>query len=174
MQSNSTGDTATAPQPVFQAQAEAVPGIRLESFADLIALVQQNRDVALKHALESGVHLVSFLPPRGDQSGRVELRLAEGQENIAQDLTKKLRLWTSQQWIVSLSREAGAPTLKSVKLDALEQRQLEARQDPLVQAALKSFPDAEIVAITDILAPATVDATADISDEFSDSDSELD
>lgn len=175
MASNSSAEVAPSPQAGLP--APAMPGIHLKSFADLLGLVQTNRDVALKHALESGVHLVSFQAPHQDQSGRIELRLVEGQENIAQDLTKKLRLWTSQPWIVSLSREAGAPTIKSVKLDTLEQRQLEARQDPLVQAALKAFPDAEIVAITDILPPAHADGVSDISDAsdgFTDTDSELD
>ncbi len=133
---------------VSQAQVDTRP--QLNSFKELVAFVGEQRDIGLFHALEAGVHLVQFTPPSGDQAGRIELRLSEGQPNIAQELTKKLRQWTGEQWMITLSSSVGAETLKMRKLDAVARRQERAKSDPLVQAALAAFPSAEIVSVTEL------------------------
>ncbi|MDA8654116.1 DNA polymerase III subunit gamma/tau [Alphaproteobacteria bacterium] len=133
---------------VSQAQVDTRP--QINSFKELVAFVGEQRDIGLFHALEGGVHLVQFTPPSGDQAGRIELRLSEGQPNIAQELTKKLRQWTGEQWMITLSSSGGAETLKTRKLDAVARRQERAKADPLVQAALVAFPSAEIVSVTEL------------------------
>lgn len=133
---------------VSQAQVDTRP--QLNSFKELVAFVGEQRDIGLFHALEGGVHLVQFTPPSADQAGRIELRLSEGQPNIAQELTKKLRQWTGEQWMITLSSSGGAETLKTRKLDAVARRQERAKADPLVQAALVAFPSAEIVSVTEL------------------------
>ena len=120
----------------------------------MVNLVADKRDIGLKHALEKGVHLVAFeaaafTPQGGARAGRIELRLAEGQDNIAQELTRKLRDWTGQNWVVSLSQEQGAATLGAVKQSAAERREQAALKDPYVKSALAAFPDAEIVSISE-------------------------
>ncbi|MDC0131687.1 DNA polymerase III subunit gamma/tau [Alphaproteobacteria bacterium] len=124
----------------------------LQTFSALIALVDDHRDIGLKHALENGVHLVRFEPAHGDRAGRVELRLAEGQPNIAQDLTRKLRQWTGQNWVISLSSESGAATLGSLRQSEAERRHAAALEDPQVKSVLAVFPGAQIVSVNDYAA----------------------
>jgi DNA polymerase-3 subunit gamma/tau len=66
---------------------------------------------------------------------------------IVQDLSRKLAEWTGKRWMVIVSAEAGAPTLKA-QADA-RQTELETgvRADPLVQAVLARFPGAQIVGV---------------------------
>ncbi|CAI8195749.1 MAG: DNA polymerase III subunit tau [Alphaproteobacteria bacterium] len=154
-------DGGGAPQ--ASAQLETAPQAALHSapvlqnFQAVVALAADKRDIGLKHALENGVHLVAFESAAGNRAGRIELRLAEGQDNIAQDLTRKLRAWTGQNWVVSLSQESGAATLGSVKQSAADRREEAALKDPFVQAALSAFPKAEIVSISDFEAALPVD-----------------
>ncbi|MGB2292919.1 MAG: DNA polymerase III subunit gamma/tau [Parvibaculales bacterium] len=149
--------------PQASAQLETAPQAArhsapvLQNFQAVVALAADKRDIGLKHALENGVHLVAFESAAGTRAGRIELRLAEGQDNIAQDLTRKLREWTGQNWVVSLSQEGGAATLGSVKQSAADRREEAALKDPFVQAALSAFPKAEIVSISDFEAALPVD-----------------
>ncbi|MGB1108227.1 MAG: DNA polymerase III subunit gamma/tau [Parvibaculales bacterium] len=149
--------------PQASAQLETAPQAArhsapvLQNFQAVVALAADKRDIGLKHALENGVHLVAFESAAGTRAGRIELRLAEGQDNIAQDLTRKLREWTGQNWVVSLSQEGGAATLSSVKQSAADRREEAALKDPFVQAALSAFPKAEIVSISDFEAALPVD-----------------
>ena len=149
--------------PQASAQLETAPQAArhsapvLQNFEAVVALAADKRDIGLKHALENGVHLVAFESAAGTRAGRIELRLAEGQDNIAQDLTRKLREWTGQNWVVSLSQEGGAATLGSVKQSAADRREEAALKDPFVQAALSAFPKAEIVSISDFEAALPVD-----------------
>jgi DNA polymerase-3 subunit gamma/tau len=163
------GETARLTQPQTEFQAPV-----LQNFAALIALVEQNRDIGLKHALENGVHLVRFEPAHGERAGRVELRLAEGQANIAQDLTRKLRQWTGQNWVISLSSERGAVTVASVRQSEAELRHAAALEDPQVKSVLSIFPDAQIVSVNDFSAdalPAVDDGMMPVdADEYPDED----
>ena len=137
----------------------------LQNFQAVIDLVADKRDIGLKHALENGVHLVGFEAAAGERAGRIELRLSEGQDNLAQELTRKLRDWTGQNWVIALSKEAGAPTLGSLKRSAAEKREDEARADPFVKTALHAFPGAEIISVSafggDALPAAPDDAPED-------------
>ena len=129
--------------PVVQSAAPV-----LQNFQAVIDLVADKRDIGLKHALENGVHLVGFEAAAGERAGRIDIRLADGQANIAQDLTRKLRDWTGQNWVISLSKETGKATLGSLKRSAAEQREDAARADPFVKSALSAFPGAEIIAVS--------------------------
>ncbi len=142
----------------------------LKDFQAVIDLAADKRDISLKHALENGVHLVAFEAAAGERAGRIELRLAEGQDNIAQDLTRKLREWTTQNWVVSLSKEQGAATIGSLKRSAAERREDAARQDPFVVAALAAFPDAEILSVDDFGSTAHDTALPAAPDEIDDED----
>ncbi|MBT7642223.1 MAG: DNA polymerase III subunit gamma/tau [Rhodobiaceae bacterium] len=163
--SPSRGPTMSAGSP------QAAPVVQftapvLQDFQAVIDLAADQRDIALKFALENGVHLVSFEAAAGERAGRLELRLAEGQDNIAQDLTKKLREWTGQAWVVSLSKEQGAATLGTVKRTAAEQREDNAREDPYVKAALGAFPGAEILSVSEFLETASIEALPAAPDEI--------
>ena len=154
-------EQAAAVSPASAASQPAAQIRLLESFEALLELVSEKRDLGLKHALEHGVHLVHFEAAQADKGGRLEIRLAGEQANIAQDLTRKLREWTGQNWMVSLSAAAGAQTIASRRQTAADIRQEAAMADPLVKAALDVFPDARIEAITELDAPALSPADND-------------
>ena len=162
-------EQAAAVSPASTASQPAAQIRLLESFEALLELVSEKRDLGLKHALEHGVHLVHFEAAQADKGGRLEIRLAGEQANIAQDLTRKLREWTGQTWMVSLSAEAGDQTIAARRQTAADMRQEAALADPLVKAALDVFPDARIEAITELdepaLSPSDTDSYADIGGE---------
>ena len=154
-------EQAAAVSPASAASQPAAQIRLLENFEAVLELVSEKRDLGLKHALEHGVHLVHFEAAQADKGGRLEIRLAGEQANIAQDLTRKLREWTGQNWMVSLSSETGDQTIASRRQTAADIRHEAAMADPLVKAALDVFPDARIEAITELDAPALSPADTD-------------
>ena len=111
-------------------------------FEDLVALAADKRDLQIKAALERDVRLVHC------EDGKLEIALEPGaNKTLVNELSRKLSAWTGRQWMVIVSREAGAPTLKA-QADAQDaERKRGVRADPLVQAVLERFPGAEIVAV---------------------------
>jgi DNA polymerase-3 subunit gamma/tau len=132
-----------------------------------VALAVEKRDLPLKLALERFVRLVSF------EDGRLEMALEPGAPaSLANDLGKKLSDWTNRRWMVAVSSQAGAPTLRE-EAEARQAAMLTGvRADPLVRAVMERFPGAEIVDIRDNqpeppaagLAPAAEDAETDPDD----------
>ncbi|MEM6850122.1 MAG: DNA polymerase III subunit gamma/tau [Pseudomonadota bacterium] len=133
---------ALAPAPTEPAQNPIPTPIgddgALQTFEDLLRLVEVKRDVRLKTDLDCFVHLVAFEP------GRITFRPAEGAPaDLAARLGQRLAEWTGARWVISVdAHRDGAPTPRAA-------REAEVRADPLVQAALDAFPDAKIVAIRD-------------------------
>lgn len=131
-----------APPPVLAPQPQpVVEGVSIPRFADLVALAASKRDLLMKHALETSVRLVHF------EDGRMEFALAPGgNPNLVQDLSRKLQEWTGRRWMVSVtSRAEGAPTLAETAAAAKAEREVGIRAEPLVQAVLAKFPNAQIV-----------------------------
>ena len=132
----------TRPAPV------EVAAPRLRRFADLVALAGERRAIGLKDALERDVRLVRF------DDGQIEFALAEGgSRTLAGDLSRALHEWTGRRWVVALSSEPGAPTLREQNKTAERERKSGAAEHPLVQAVLSRFPGAEIVDVRDRAEP---------------------
>src|SRR4029077_17285990 len=68
-------------------------------------------------------------------------------KTLVNDLSRKLQQWTGRAWMVVVSREPGAPTLKSVADARKAELEVGVRADPLVKAVLERFPGAEIVGV---------------------------
>jgi DNA polymerase III subunit gamma/tau len=131
---------ATAPQ-----MQSAEPGLRLSRFEDVVAQAAATRDIQLKMALERDVRLVRF------EEGSIEFALTPGASaQIAQTLMRRLQEWTGRRWMVAVSREAGAPSLKEQAEAATAASLHGVRADPLVRAVMDHFPGAEIVAVREI------------------------
>jgi DNA polymerase-3 subunit gamma/tau len=150
---------ASRSEPVAAPLTEAKPGIALARFEDLVALANEKRDIAMKIALERDIRLVRF------EDGRLEFNAARGASpHLAQDLSKRLNEWTGRRWIVALSSEEGAATLKEIA-DAQKAETLTGvRADPLVRAVLEKFPAAEIVAVRDLTPEAATTAPIEADD----------
>jgi DNA polymerase-3 subunit gamma/tau len=122
------------------------PGLPvLESFADLVALAAEKRDVRLKLALEDAVEPVRFKP------GHVELHLlAEAPKDLANELGRKLKAWTGDRWMISLTDERGATPLGQIRRQREAKMLEDARRHPSVQSVMRHFPNAEIVSVKDL------------------------
>ncbi len=132
------------PQQRPTAQAETQPQARVEipRFEDLVTLAQANRDIQLKIALEQDVRLVRF------ERGSIEFSLTLGASpQLAQTLMRRLQEWTGIRWMVAVSREEGAPTLKEQAAARTEEKMTGVRAIPLVRKVLEAFPGAQIMAI---------------------------
>jgi DNA polymerase-3 subunit gamma/tau len=133
-----------ADDPVTQANsAEAAPMLAIGTFEKLIALAQEKRDIPVKLALERDVRLVRC------EEGQLEIALeSTAPKTFVHDLQRKLTTWTGKRWIVVVSQEQGAATMR----EQSEARQAEIERgvegDPLVQAVLNRFPGAKIVGVT--------------------------
>jgi DNA polymerase-3 subunit gamma/tau len=128
----------SAPQPATQ----SAPGLVINSFAELVALAADRRDIQTKLALERDVRLVRC------EDGQLEISLEAGAaKTLVNDLSRKLQQWTGRSWMVVLSREPGAPTLKSLADARKAELEVGVRADPLVKAVLERFPGAEIVGV---------------------------
>jgi DNA polymerase-3 subunit gamma/tau len=79
---------------------------------------------------------------------------------LAPRLSRLLAEWTGRPWLVSLSREAGLPTLREQGLERESQRKRDAAGHPLVQAILAAFPGATIEAVRDLGPTAETDLEA--------------
>ena len=137
----------------------AAPTLSINSFADLIALAAEKRDITTKMALERDVRLVRC------EDGQLEIALeARAPKTLVHDLQRKLTGWTGKRWIVVVSKEQGAPTMRA-QADA-QQAEIErgVQNDPLVQAVLSRFPGAKIVGVTQN-GPDQVEQTSDASSD---------
>jgi DNA polymerase-3 subunit gamma/tau len=123
----------------------------LARFEDLIALAAEKRDLNIKTALERDVRLVRF------EDGTLEIALEpSAAKTLVGDLSKRLNDWTGRRWMVAVSAEAGAPSLRTQAEARKAELKDTVRADPLVQAVLSRFPGAEIV---DVRPPAGAAAT---------------
>jgi DNA polymerase-3 subunit gamma/tau len=139
-----TAAPSPAPSAVSEPRAAAdnVPIRAIASFDDLVALAGEKRDLTLKSALERDVRLVRF------EDGKLEIALEPGATQVlAGELSKKLNAWTGRRWMVVISAEPGAPTLRAQAEARNAELKDGVRADPLVQAVLAKFPGAEIVAV---------------------------
>jgi len=133
---------ATNPVAHLVENAPEPAALRIGQFEELVALATDKRDLQIKAALERDVRLVHC------EDGKLEIALEPGaNKGLVNELSRKLQAWTNRQWMVVLSRETGAATLKA-QADAQDaERKRGVRADPLVQAVLSRFPGAEIVAV---------------------------
>jgi DNA polymerase III subunit gamma/tau len=137
---------SAAPAAEAIAESDATPARAVQNFAALIALAGEKRDLATKSALERDVRLVRF------EDGKLELALEpSARPTLVGELSKKLSDWTGRRWMVAVSKEAGAPSMKAQAELRKAELKDNVRSDPLVQAVLTRFPGAEII---DVRVPA--------------------
>jgi len=82
------------------------------------------------------------------EEGRLEVAFTPGApSNLAGELGTKLSDWTGRRWFVTVSRDTGAATLAESAKVKEEAAKRDVRADPVVEAVLRRFPGAEIVAV---------------------------
>ncbi|MDJ0895117.1 MAG: DNA polymerase III subunit gamma/tau [Alphaproteobacteria bacterium] len=130
-----TSPAAADPEPT-QAHA-ALPDP--QSFAEVIALFEENREGVLCAHLKNNVHLVQFAP------GMLEFRPApDAPPRLANDLRQCLDKWTGRKWSVAVSQAEGDPTLTQQQQAEEDALRAEITAHPDVQKILNTFPGAQI------------------------------
>jgi DNA polymerase-3 subunit gamma/tau len=140
----------TSPRPQMSAPApapvEAAPARRLNTFAELVALAGEKRDLQIKTALEADVRLVRI------EDGKLEVSLERSAaRSMINDLSRKLEQWTGRRWTVIVSNEAGEPTLRAQAQAAKEKLTDGVQADPRVQAVMSRFPGTQLVEVRRIV-----------------------
>jgi DNA polymerase-3 subunit gamma/tau len=136
---------------------EQRPMARFNSFADIVALAAEKRDIKFKSDLERHVRPISV------GEGKIELALEQGADpQLATELSRKLEAWTGRRWIIAVARAGGSATIAQQKKDARDSAFKWAREQADVQAVLKAFPGAEIL---NVIEPAQAAPTEEQDDE---------
>ncbi|MGB8275185.1 MAG: DNA polymerase III subunit gamma/tau, partial [Alphaproteobacteria bacterium] len=131
-----------------------------KSFEEVVALFETHREAILHAHLVADVHLVRFEP------GRIEFRPGNhAPANLANRLGDLLGKWTARRWVVSVSHEEGALTLKQ-QADRKEAKlREEVSSDPTVRAILEGFPGATITAVRETPAAEAYEDEPDSGDQ---------
>ncbi len=137
---------------------------RYPDFESVVNLIRANRDGKLQILVEDYVQLAAYRP------GRIEFVPAEGApSDLAQELGRRLQLWTGARWAVTVVNEGGTPTLRERREAGDRALRDEAEEHPMVQAVLHAFPGAKISQITaraELEAEAAEEALPEVTEEW--------
>jgi DNA polymerase-3 subunit gamma/tau len=139
---------SSQPEPT-QVSAPAPQTTGPQTYAELIEMARNRRDIIVVTALEQSLRPVSVT------DGRLEVALVDGADpGIIQTLSARLKFWTGKTWMVSVSTSAeAAPTIREQRDRQSEDKKAEAKADPLVQAILKQFPGADVRVVEKLESP---------------------
>jgi len=136
--------------------AAAEVTISIGSFEELVALATEKRDISIKMALERDVRLVRC------EDSQLEIAVeASAPKTLVHDLQRKLTAWTGKRWIVVVSKEQGAPTMRAQMEARQADLENDVQSDPLVQAVLNRFPGAKVVGVTQVTPEAVPETPAE-------------
>ncbi|MDP3855634.1 DNA polymerase III subunit gamma/tau [Phenylobacterium sp.] len=125
---------------------EPVP--TLQSFADVLALIEKKRDIALRLDVERYVRPISFRP------GALEYEPAPGAPvNLAQRLVGRLKEWTGQPWLIAAQGGGGAESAWERQKREEREVRVQIEADPFIVAVMDAFPGAEIVSVRNLPVP---------------------
>ena len=114
--------------------------IRIKSFNDLIELCNEKKEIKLKYELEKNVNLVKF------ENGRIEISFNDNLErDFVKDLSSKLLEWTKKRWIITLTKNQGAESIKDKEKNQKKELLENTKKSQLYKTVIKYFSDAELV-----------------------------
>ncbi len=152
------GQPVASLRPIGAADAQAV----LQSFDDVVRLIETRRDALLKADVDRFVRLVDFKP------GVITFAPAAGApNNLHQRLSSRLKEWTGQPWRMVIEGGGGLETAHEREQREARAFRDEAEGDPMVRALLTAFPGAEVIGVRRLSAPAP-DANAPTDDDEDD------
>ncbi|BEV46074.1 DNA polymerase III subunit gamma/tau [Afipia carboxidovorans] len=155
------------PRPVESVAPQAAPVLRLSTYADIVELAREKRDVQLKTALEADLRLVRM------EDGKLEIALERSAaRSVVNELQRKLEQWTGRRWAVIVSNEEGEPTLRAQARERKDKLTEDVQADPRVQAVMTLFPGTEVVDVRRLAPepPAAMPAGDESADGFDDDD----
>jgi DNA polymerase-3 subunit gamma/tau len=131
-----------------QAASSTEPVAVLNTFEDMLALIDRKRDISLKLDVERFVRPISF------RTGAIEYEAAPGAPaNLAQRLVGRLKEWTGERWLIAAQGGGGAESLWERQKREEHEVRAQVEQDPFVVSVMQTFPGAEIVGVRSIAQP---------------------
>lgn len=116
----------------------------VNTFEDLVEIFKIKGELLLHAQLLSCVHLISF------EKGKLEISISGNtNNNIAKDISKFLKNWTGEDWVISIVDDQDTETLDH-KNERKAQEEIEnTKNTPEMQKVLKAFPNAELKSVND-------------------------
>ena len=116
----------------------------VNTFEDLVEIFKIKGELLLHAQLLSCVHLISF------EKGKLKISISGNtNNNIAKDISKFLKNWTGEDWVISIVDDQGTETLDH-KNERKAQEEIEnTKNTPEMQKVLKAFPNAELKSVND-------------------------
>ena len=134
-------------QPRNEPEPVAIPDQRprLDSFEAVLREADARRDIRFSSLLRTHVDPVAF-EAHENGGGQVTFRpVNDAPKDLANTIAGRLRDWTGQTWPVVVTEEEGRGTVREREQSTREAMYAQAEANPVVQAALRTFPGAKIV-----------------------------
>lgn len=111
----------------------------INSFDALVECANNKKEIELKFDLERNVRVVKF------ETGKIDISFNEKlSKNFVRSLTEKLKLWTGERWIISLSKEIGKSTIFENKENYKKKLLQDGLESEVYKKIKENFPDAEL------------------------------
>ena len=111
----------------------------INSFDALVEFANNKKEIELKFDLERNVRVVKF------ETGKIDISFNEKlSKNFVRSLTEKLKLWTGERWIISLSKEIGKSTIFENKENYKKKLLQDGLESEVYKKIKENFPDAEL------------------------------
>ena len=118
---------------------------KINSFDELISLVEKKREIELKFDLERNVRLVKF------SEGKIDIEFNEKlSKDFIKNLTSKLLEWTGNRWIITLSKSKGDQTIYEKKNEGKKILFEDAKKTEIFKKVMELFPSAELIDVKDV------------------------
>lgn len=143
----SRGNLALAVQQSPAASPETAPAplAVIESFAELVQLMETRREPMLLSHLTHDLGLVRFT--RNEHGGHIALHpVRHLPADVPARIQRRVKEWTGQSWTIAFVDEKGEPTLAEQRTHAKQQAIAYAASHPRVQEILQHFEGAEVIA----------------------------
>tara|TARA_B100000401_G_C52788378_1_gene712054 strand:- start:123 stop:1823 length:1701 start_codon:yes stop_codon:yes gene_type:complete len=121
------------------------PLLKINSFNELISIVDKYKEIELKYDLERNVKLSKF------EDGKIEMNFNENlNKNFIKKLSQNLFKWTGKRWIISLSKDKNLKTFHEVKIDQKNKILNKEKESIVFKEITSIFPDADLKEVEDL------------------------
>ncbi len=129
-------------KPKLQSETKSEKAL-IETFDQLLGICIEKKEIKLRYELEKNVNLISF------EKNRIEISFNENlDKNFVKDLSLKLFEWTSERWIISLSKTKGEISVKEKLQNEKNEFIKNAKNSETYKLLVDKFPDANLINIT--------------------------